>query len=278
MAGEFRWQSGRPATAQVGGWVLAHCQQRFLQDDNGLLFPREWLKRQELPLLAEHGVGHWQGEPVYVLELDEPIELPGMAWAPLRQFMLHGDFDQFCMLGYASQIGIWARHNRFCGNCGTRMQAQDHERVMQCPQCGLHQYPRLSPSMIVLVTRGDEVLLARSPRFVPGVYSTLAGFVEAGESVEQCVVREVREEVGVEVANLQYIGSQNWPFPHSLMLGFHAEYVSGEIVPQEDEIEDAQWFSLDALPPLPAQRSIARHLIDLYLARRSGAAEPVLPG
>lgn len=278
MAGEFRWQAGRPATAQVGGWVLAHCQQRFLQDDNGLLFPREWLKRQELPLLAEHGVGHWQGEPVYVLELDEPIELPGMAWAPLRQFMLHGDFDQFCMLGYASQIGIWARHNRFCGNCGTRMQAQDHERVMQCPQCGLHQYPRLSPSMIVLVTRGDEVLLARSPRFVPGVYSTLAGFVEAGESVEQCVVREVREEVGVEVANLEYIGSQNWPFPHSLMLGFHAEYVSGEIVPQEDEIEDAQWFSLDALPPLPAQRSIARHLIDLYLARRSGAAEPVLPG
>ncbi|VFT07744.1 pilin biosynthetic protein [Pseudomonas aeruginosa] len=278
MVGEFRWQAGRPATAQVGGWVLAHCQQRFLQDDNGLLFPREWLKRQELPLLAEHGVGHWQGEPVYVLELDEPIELPGMAWAPLRQFMLHGDFDQFCMLGYASQIGIWARHNRFCGNCGTRMQAQDHERVMQCPQCGLHQYPRLSPSMIVLVTRGDEVLLARSPRFVPGVYSTLAGFVEAGESVEQCVVREVREEVGVEVANLEYIGSQNWPFPHSLMLGFHAEYVSGEIVPQEDEIEDAQWFSLDALPPLPAQRSIARHLIDLYLARRSGAAEPVLPG
>ncbi|WP_164119470.1 NAD(+) diphosphatase, partial [Stenotrophomonas maltophilia] len=98
--------------------------------------------------------------------------------------------------------------------------------------CGLHQYPRLSPSMIVLVTRGDEVLLARSPRFVPGVYSTLACFVEAGESVEQCVVREVREEVGVEVANLEYIGSQNWPFPHSLMLGFHAEYVSGEIVPQ----------------------------------------------
>ena len=96
--------------------------------------------------------------------------------------------------------------------------------------------------------------------------------------MEQCVVREVREEVGVEVANLEYIGSQNWPFPHSLMLGFHAEYVSGEIVPQEDEIEDAQWFSLDALPPLPAQRSIARHLIDLYLARRSGAAEPVLPG
>ncbi len=99
MAGEFRWQAGRPATAQVGGWVLAHCQQRFLQDDNGLLFPREWLKRQELRCSPNMGSAIGRSEPVYVLELDEPIELPGIAWAPLRQFMLHGDFDQLCMLG-----------------------------------------------------------------------------------------------------------------------------------------------------------------------------------
>jgi len=132
--------------------------------------------------------------------------------------------------------------------------------------------------MIVLVSRGDEILLARSPRFVSGVYSTLAGFVEAGESVEQCVAREVREEVGVEVRNLQYLGSQGWPFPHSLMLGFHAEYAGGEIVMQADEIEDAQWFDVHRLPPLPAPRSIARYLIDLYVARRLGLPEPVLPG
>ena len=132
--------------------------------------------------------------------------------------------------------------------------------------------------MIVLVTRGDEILLARSPRFVTGVYSTLAGFVEPSESVEHCVAREVREEVGVEISNLQYLGSQGWPFPHSLMLGFHAEYAGGDIVLQVDEIEDAQWFSVHDLPPLPASRSIARYLIDVYVARRLGQPEPVLPG
>ncbi len=141
---------------------------------------------------------------------------------------------------------------------------------MCCEQCATRQYPRLSPSMIVLVTRGDEILLARSPRFAPGVYSTLAGFVEPAESVEQCVIREVREEVGLEVGNLRYQGSQSWPFPHSLMLGFHAEYVGGEIVPQPEEIEDARWFALDALPPLPKPGSISRYLVDLHLARRSG--------
>lgn len=126
------------------------------------------------------------------------------------------------------------------------------ERAMYCQPCDLRSYPRISPSMIVLVTRGDEILLARSPRFVTGVYSTLAGFAEPGESAEDCLVREVREEVAVEVQNIQYVGSQCWPFPHSMMLGFHAEYAGGEIVMQPDEIEDAQWFSVHDLPPLPA--------------------------
>lgn len=121
------------------------------------------------------------------------------------------------------------------------------------------------------------MLLARSPRFVTGVYSTLAGFAEPGESAEDCLVREVREEVAVEVKNIQYVGSQCWPFPHSMMLGFHAEYAGGEIVMQPDEIEDAQWFNVHDLPPLPAGRSIARYLIDLYVARRLGLPDPVLP-
>lgn len=119
------------------------------------------------------------------------------------------------------------------------------------------------------------MLLARSPRFVTGVYSTLAGFAEPGESAEDRLVREVREEVAVEVKNIQYVGSQCWPFPHSMMLGFHAEYAGGEIVMQPDEIEDAQWFNVHDLPPLPAGRSIARYLIDLYVARRLGLPDPV---
>ena len=273
-----RWQSAVLDSREPGGWVLVHCQQHFLADSNGVLFPREWLKRQDLPILAEHGLGYFAGDPIYLLELPQPVELAGCSWQGLRQLMLQGDAGTFKMLGFASQIGTWARKHRFCGSCAGPMQPVDGERAMHCPVCAIQHYPRLSPSMIVLVTRGDEILLARSPRFNQGVYSTLAGFVEAGESVEDCVAREVFEEVGLQVHNLQYVASQGWPFPHSLMLGFHAEYAAGEIVMQAEEIEDARWFALDDLPLLPPPNSISRYLIDLYLARRSGQPEPVLPG
>jgi NAD+ diphosphatase len=270
------WQSALLDNSEPGGWVLVHCQQYFLADANGVLFPREWFKRQDLLVLAEHGLGLFAGESVYLLELQHPAEVAGCNWQGLRQLMLQGDAGTFKMLGYASQIATWARQHRFCGSCAAPMQVVLGERAMHCPVCAIQHYPRLSPSMIVLVTRGDEILLARSPRFNPGVYSTLAGFVEAGESVEQCVAREVFEEVGLKVANLEYLGSQGWPFPHSLMLGFHAQYSSGEIVMQVDEIEDARWFALDDLPLLPPTNSISRYLIELYLARRRGLPEPVL--
>lgn len=256
---------------------MARSSEGFLVDDNGALFARDWLKRQDLDVLCEHGIGHFKGEPVFLLELRAPQEVAGCSWRGLRQFMLEGDFDTYKILGYAAQVGTWAREHRFCGSCGQAMHQIHWERAMYCAACDLRSYPRISPSMIVLVTRGDEVLLARSPRFVAGVYSTLAGFAEPGESAEDCLVREVREEVAVEVTNIQYVGSQCWPFPHSMMLGFHAEYAGGEIVMQPDEIEDAKWFDVNALPPLPAGRSIARYLIDLYVARRLGLAEPVLP-
>ena len=272
------WQTTPPLdNSQAGGWALVRSSQGFLADGNGVLFPREWLKRQDLPLLVEHGLGHFDGEPVWLLALDRPAEIPGCFWQGLRQFMQQADYPTFRMLSFAEQVGNWDLNHRFCGRCGSRNRLVPNERCMRCPECGLDSYARISPSMIVLVTRGDEVLLARSPRFVPGVYSTLAGFVEPGESAEECVAREVHEEVGIEVGNLQYLGSQAWPFPHSLMLGFHAEYVSGEIVPQADEIEDARWFPIDQLPPLPIHRSIARYLIDLYMARRLGQPEPQLP-
>ncbi|WPO97929.1 NAD(+) diphosphatase [Pseudomonas sp. HR96] len=273
-----RWSTAVLDPAQPGGWAVVRSRQGFLQDEQGVLFAREWAQRQNLPVLAEHGIGHFDGEPVYVLELHEPVEVDGCQWQGLRQFMLQGDFDVFSLLGYAAQIATWAREHRFCGSCGRPAVQVKGERAMYCEHCDLRAYPRISPSMIVLLTRGDEILLARSPRFVSGVYSTLAGFAEPGESAEQCLIREVREEVSLEVRNIQYIASQCWPFPHSMMLGFHAEYAGGDIVPQPDEIEDAQWFSVHNLPPLPAGRSIARYLIDLYVARRLGLPEPVLPG
>lgn len=270
------WRAGQPQEA--GGWALVHLRQAFLGDANGVLFPRDWLRRQELPVLSEHPLGWFDGQAVYLFELEQPAEMPGCAWQGLRQFMLNGDAETFRMLGYATQVGTWVRQHRFCGSCGGRMQMASGERAMHCPLCEVQHYPRLSPSMIVLISRGDELLLARSQRFPPGMYSTLAGFVEPGESVEECVHREIREEVGLQVRDLQYVGSQGWPFPHSLMLGFHASYDSGDIVPEPGEIEDARWFAIDALPSLPPPRSISRHLIELYLARRSGRPAPVLPG
>ncbi|OCR22161.1 NADH pyrophosphatase [Pseudomonas syringae] len=273
-----RWSTAVLDTEVTGGWAVVNGEQGFLLDGNGVMFPREWLKAQDLPVIGEHGIGHFDGEPVFVLVLKGGVEIDGCRWQGLRQFMLEGDFAVFQKLGYAAQISTWTREHRYCGSCGRPTQQVPGERAMYCEHDNLRFYPRISPSMIVLITRGDEVLLARSPRFVTGVYSTLAGFVEPGESVEDCVHREVMEEVQLKIKDIVYMGSQCWPFPHSMMLGFHAQYESGDIVPQADEIEDARWFSIHDLPPLPASRSIARYLIDSYVARRLGTAEPVLPG
>jgi NAD+ diphosphatase len=139
------------------------------------------------------------------------------------------------------------------------------EFAMECPSCRLIAYPRISPAVMVLVERGNDLLLARSPHFKPGVFSALAGFVEPGETLEQCAVREVREEVGIEITNLRYFKSQPWPFPNSLMIAYFADYAGGTITPDPSEIEAADWFSRDALPLLPDPVSIARQLIEAAL-------------
>ena len=172
---------------------------------------------------------------------------------------------EWMIAGRAVQLVDWARTHRFCGRCATPTEMQSHERSMKCPACGLLAFPRLAPAMITLVTRGDEALLARGVQFRAPVYSCLAGFVEPGESLEDAVVREVREEVGVAVGNVRYWGSQPWPFPHSLMVGFTAEWESGEIEIDPSEIVDAQWFRRDALPAVPPRVSIARKIIDAWL-------------
>lgn len=178
---------------------------------------------------------------------------------------------EWALAGRAVQLTEWARTHRFCGRCGTPTVHSDNDRSMKCPSCNLLAYPRLAPAMITLVTKGEpgpdqEVLLARGVQFRAPMYSCLAGFVEAGESLEQAVIREVFEEVGVHVGNVDYRGSQPWPFPHSLMIGFRAEWESGDIVCDPTEIVDAQWYTRDALPPIPPAISIARKLIDAWLA------------
>lgn len=173
--------------------------------------------------------------------------------------------------GRAVQLVEWARTHRFCGRCGTATVMAENERAYICPSCRLMNFPRLSPAIITLVTRGEgddeEALLARGTNFQVPLYSCLAGFVEPGENLEQAVQREVYEEVGVLVTDVTYVSSQPWPFPNSLMLGFTARYGSGDLVLDEKEIMDAKWFRRDELPMIPGSISIARKLIDTWMMR-----------
>jgi len=183
---------------------------------------------------------------------------------------LWGSVDEvtWVVAGRAVQLVEWVRTHRFCGRCGGPTQQAPGERARRCPSCGLLAFPRLAPAVIVLVERDDgRALLARNVRFPPDMYSCLAGFVEPGETLEQTVVREVREEVGVEVHDLRYMASQPWPFPHSLMLGFTARWKAGELAVDGKEIEEARWFSRDDLPGIPPRMSIARRLIDDWIDR-----------
>lgn len=170
------------------------------------------------------------------------------------------------MAGRAAQFVEWERMHRYCGHCGTPTVVKAGEDARECPACGALFFPRIAPAVIVLVRDGSRILLARNHRFPPGRYSTIAGFVEPGETLEEAVSREVAEEVGVSVRNIQYFGSQPWPFPHSLMVGFVAEYAGGEVRLQESEIADARWFGPDFLPDLPPPWTIARRMINWFLA------------
>jgi len=233
--------------------------------------------RDELPVAPEPAalgmtpirtlyLGELDGVPCRSAELADDHEAPpGMAFRSLRELYSRIDEQLWTLAGRAAQLVEWDRTHLHCGRCGTPTEHAPGERARRCPVCGHAAFPRLSPAVIVRVTRGDEILLARAQRFPGGMYSVLAGFVEPGESLEECVARELEEEVGIEVADIAYFSSQPWPFPHSLMIGFTARWVSGDLRLEEAEIADAQWFTRDALPELPGRLSIARKLIDDWL-------------
>ncbi len=215
-----------------------------------------------------HYLGQWHGDPVWCRGVDADIAAPAdHHWSDL--YSLHATVDEatWMLAGRAVQIVEWGRTHRFCGRCAARTEGVDNDRSTKCPICGLLFYPRLSPAIITLVHREREVLLGRGRLFPMPMYSALAGFVEPGESLEDCVRREVKEEVGVDVGAVKYQSSQPWPFPNSLMLGFEAQWESGDIVIDESELVDAQWFSIDDLPSIPGPISIANKLITGYIAR-----------
>ncbi|MBW4465639.1 MAG: NAD(+) diphosphatase [Pegethrix bostrychoides GSE-TBD4-15B] len=229
-----------------------------------------------LPDLSELGLtpvrsqplGMLDEAPCYSAELPPDTEAPAnMQWVKLRELYGRMADDLFAIAGRAMQIVEWDRTHQYCGCCATPTAHAPTERAKRCPNCGLVSYPRLSPAVIMLIAREDEILLARAPRFPAGMYSILAGFVEPGESLEETVVREVREEVGVEIDQIRYFGSQPWPYPNSLMIGFTARYAGGEIVVDQQEIVEARWFHKRDLPPIPPPLSIARKIIDWFVAQ-----------
>jgi NTP pyrophosphohydrolases containing a Zn-finger, probably nucleic-acid-binding len=192
---------------------------------------------------------------------------PGFTFRSLRSVLAElGPLG--AIAGRAFQVSEWSRTHRYCGVCATPMRKSATELCFHCPACGFAAYPRVSPAMMVLIKRGDHILLARHAAYATARYTALAGFVEAGENIEEAIHREVREEVGLEVTDLRYFGSQSWPFPHSLMIAYTAEYAGGALRLQQDELDDAQWFGpCDQLPAIPSTESIAGRLIRANLPR-----------
>jgi NAD+ diphosphatase len=232
---------------------------------------RNDLRWLELERDVELFLGRFRGRPVYALAASGRAP-EGYALVGLRNWLGRVEPSVFYLAGRAQQLIEWYRDHRFCGRCGSEMVDHAVDRAKECEDCGLVSYPRLSPSIIVLVHRGEEMLLARNARWPTNMFSTLAGFVEPGESIEQTVHREVLEEVGLRVKNLRYLGSQSWPFPNSLMLGFHAEYAGGDIRCQEGEIAEARWFHHTQLPNVPPATAISRWLIDDFVKSLASAS------
>ncbi len=253
----------------VSDWVLILIQKSILLKKIGNIFgiPEKndlaelWQKEEDLIY-----IGTYEGHGCYCIRLSELIQQPRDM--ELVDFMkisdLSGDPGLFILTGAANHILHWIDANQFCGRCGHKMGNKKDERARSCPNCKNVVYPRISPATITAVFCGDQILLAHNRNFRPDLYSLIAGYVEPGETLEQCVAREIGEEVGIKVKNIKYFSSQPWSFPDSLMMAFTAEYDSGDVVVDNSEITDAAWFSADNLPVIPSTDSIAGRMIRWY--------------
>jgi NAD+ diphosphatase len=257
---------GHPGTPDQAHWWIVRAGDVLISESGDMPFgplPIEGVT--ETPII----LGSFGPSLAWAVGVDPAtVAPPGHRFVPLRELRADMDEARWALAGRAVQLVEWARTSRYCGRCGSLTVISPGERGMRCPSCGLIAYPRLAPAVITLVERVGEVLLGNGRNFGAPMYSCLAGFVEPGETLEETVRREVSEEVGVELGQVRYFGSQPWPFPHSLMIGFQAEWSSGDIVIDPVEMADAAWFSADDMPLIPPKMSIARVLIDDWLRRQ----------
>jgi len=262
-----RYESKGPSDTdeRAAAWLFVFCAAKLLiktEVDTLGIPTAEDLAQVEMVTISERYLGEIDGYACYCREVEEGQTLPeGLLFRDLRSLLGEMDEEIFLVAGRAFQIVNWNRMHRFCGRCGQATETQPHELAKKCTACGAIFYPRISPAVIVAVKREDKILLAHNVNFRPNWYSIIAGFVEPGETFEDCVRRELWEEVRIQVKNIRYFGSQPWPFPDSLMVGFTAEYESGEITVDGVEIEEAGWYRADEMPPHPATTSISGRLI-----------------
>jgi NAD+ diphosphatase len=223
-----------------------------------------------MEIAQEHYLGTYGGDHCYAAELAgeqiAPMVPEGHALLGLRDLLGHMDDTLAGLSGRAFQILEWNRNHRYCGRCGGETVPRDNERARTCPSCKRTSYPPVAPAIMILITHGRKLLLARKVGWGNTRYSALAGFVEPGETLESTVIRETREEVGVEIKDIRYFGSQPWPFPNNLMIAFTAEYAGGNVTPDGVEIEQAAFFDADELPNLPPGISISRRMINTVAA------------
>jgi len=256
-------------------WFIIHEEKLAVKKDgDGYSVPRfSDVKQVQGSLDGAQYFGLKDGSSCFLADLPDPgMLVDGFEFRGIFELLGFLEDELLLVAGCAAQLIRWGRSHKYCGQCGRPTEEKTDERAKTCPDCGLNCYPRLSPAVIVAVVKDDKLLLATSPRFRTSFWSVLAGFVEPGETLEECVIREVQEEVGILVKNVRYFDSQPWPFPDSLMLGFTAEYAEGEIKTDGAEILDAEWFAADNLPNIPPKVSIARRLIDWFVDNYSKAS------
>lgn len=263
------WAEDAP---EDGDLVLAFSGSNILKPGDG------WFLRWGGPEMGDSrpealALGTWDDRRLYVTTLPDS-GLPGLETVTLRDALLLMPGSPADLLSTAFQVWQWWQDHRYCGRCGEPTQAHPRERARWCGRCNIPWYPRIAPCVIVVIRQDERFLLAKSSRVTRNFYSLIAGFVEPGESLEQAVAREVKEETGLEVGNVRYQGSQSWPFPHQLMVGFFADYLGGELVLQEDELADAGWFSPDEHPPVPPDTTIAGRLISAMKANIASGRSP----
>jgi NAD+ diphosphatase len=248
-------------------WFVFSANRLLVSTDGGtpgIPFAPSLLEWRIEPVRTQY-LGTFEDHPCYSAELPPDAASPaGMQFSDIRGLYGAIDEDLFYLVGRAVQIMAWDQTHQFCGRCGAPMDRMTEEHAKVCPSCGLICYPRISPAVITAILRDGKILLAHAKHFKGNMFSLIAGFVEPGETLEDCVRREIMEEVGLKVSNIRYFGSQQWPFPNSLMIGFVADYESGEIRVDGAEIVEAGWFTADHLPVLPEEISIARKIINWY--------------